>query len=689
MRFNRCQRQAEEKAVICLMMALILVLIFPMSVLGDTGYDETAPTMSSFKILNSKKIDIRKGKNITMEINLQEEGTGVTHIFVDFCNAKGDSFGAEFYSKDQKKAPLFSGKKKVLLTAKNYTKNVKPGIYQVRSISIMDANENERSYSCYDSFGIWKKSTKLINVKRSGYTEKKDKTPPVLNKVSIHNASNVDGTKGLTVDFSVKETGSGMDRIGIGYETYSSDDSYIVEEIKCKKGSTKNMTYDVGQASLGKSKIIEIVLYDKAGNISCYNASTKKWKKFKTAFTVTNVAKAPVLKSCKLLNREITTPDLLEMDIEMDGDNRGAEVMLTLSDAQGKERYLDGNQILKKGRQQIGFSISPFFGNGTWKIEGVKLIGMSGKVTNYVIKDKVCPLESVLDQNSNEITVSSSYKISYYGSTRNYKTAAKKISDMKEGQTAVLDCRYGKTAKKNLFLAIAGKNKTLVFEDEDIQWIFNGKNIKKSRCKDINFKTKIKRVKGETYGYAEDPYILYMKYADNGTLPGKVEMRVNYKYLCGKYEVSEQDCQKNTDENLLLSYYDKGKAKVLKAKVEVAEDKYVEYHVTHNSTYLLSRNNPKLPAPSRLKACLYRNRGISLSWGRVGGAYGYKIYRSTSSNGCYKQIAFLKGNKSTSFTDKKVKKGKKYFYRVKANGASKKTKGAYSKKVSCSIKKKK
>lgn len=688
-----------------LFMVIVFVANISVTVLADIGYDETAPIMKSFKVLNSSKIDARKGKGMYVEFNLVEECTGITRIDLWLEDKDGNSYGAEFDCQTSKKNPLFTGKKKVKLNFDMYSKNMKPGSYKVTEINLYDGNQNCGLYHYRRNPGLWKKGTKKVKIAKSNYRskKKKDKTPPQLKGFVIKNPKNVDAEKGLTVSFDVKETGSGMESIGIGYEIDTNDDSQVIVYETCKKGNTKNLKYNIEESPLGANQIKEIVLCDKAGNESYYNLSKKKWKKYKNKrkFTVTKAPQVPLLNWCQIANREVSTPGLLNMDVEIGGTEKVSQISLTLMNQKGKVKFLEWNEgrQLNPGKHNIGFPVSPFWGTGKWKIQNITLFGKSGKATSYRQKGVVCSLESVPGFEQNDITFSTAYKISYYGSVGNSKTAVKKIKDMKSGQTAVLDCRYSKIAKKELFLAIRGKNKTLVFEDEDVQWIFNGKDIRKSRCKNIDLTTKIKRVKGKLYGYSDDPYILYMKYSDNGRLPGKVEMRVNYKYLSGKYALFSEIGDKNnsrqtyitdgrkwlSNQGLLLSYYDKGKVKILKEKVEVADDKYVEYQVTHNSTYLLSKRNPRLTAPSRLKAYSRGNKEIVLSWGRVGGAYGYKVYRSTSVNGTYKRIGSSKGNRKTSYVDKRAKRGKRYYYRVKASGASKKVKGSYSKKVSCKI----
>lgn len=56
---------------------------------------------------------------------------------------------------------------------------------------------------------------------------------------------------------------------------------------------------------------------------------------------------------------------------------------------------------------------------------------------------------------------------------------------------------------------------------------------------------------------------------------------------------------------------------------------------------------------------------IKVSWGKVIGATGYRIYRSDSKDGAYKQVAKV-GAGVTSYTNKNVKENKKYYYKVRA-----------------------
>ena len=57
---------------------------------------------------------------------------------------------------------------------------------------------------------------------------------------------------------------------------------------------------------------------------------------------------------------------------------------------------------------------------------------------------------------------------------------------------------------------------------------------------------------------------------------------------------------------------------------------------------------------------------IKNTWSKVKGAKGYEVYRSTSSKGKYKKVKTVKSSKTVSWTNTKLKKNKKYYYKVRA-----------------------
>lgn len=112
---------------------------------------------------------------------------------------------------------------------------------------------------------------------------------------------------------------------------------------------------------------------------------------------------------------------------------------------------------------------------------------------------------------------------------------------------------------------------------------------------------------------------------------------------------------------------------------------YTDKNVTQNRTYYYkiqayNKNNKieglgkrsaaksgkTLPSASIQKVINKSDKQLTISWKQVTGATGYEIARSTAKNGKYEIIKTVKSGKTTSYTDKNLLFGKKYYYKVRA-----------------------
>lgn len=89
-------------------------------------------------------------------------------------------------------------------------------------------------------------------------------------------------------------------------------------------------------------------------------------------------------------------------------------------------------------------------------------------------------------------------------------------------------------------------------------------------------------------------------------------------------------------------------------------------------------------AKVKIKYAKAQSSGIKLKWNTILGANGYKIYRSSSYNGVYKRIKKIKKNSTVKYTDKKVMRGRTYYYKIRAYRivSGKNVYGKYSKRIS-------
>ena len=62
----------------------------------------------------------------------------------------------------------------------------------------------------------------------------------------------------------------------------------------------------------------------------------------------------------------------------------------------------------------------------------------------------------------------------------------------------------------------------------------------------------------------------------------------------------------------------------------------------------------------------YNSTKMKLQWDKAGGASGYEVYRSTKKSSGYKKVATLVGRDKNTWTNKNLKKGKVYYYKVRA-----------------------
>lgn len=66
---------------------------------------------------------------------------------------------------------------------------------------------------------------------------------------------------------------------------------------------------------------------------------------------------------------------------------------------------------------------------------------------------------------------------------------------------------------------------------------------------------------------------------------------------------------------------------------------------------------------------------LKVVWKKISGATGYRITRSTSKNGIYKEIKTITSGDTTSYTDSTVKAGKLYYYKISVQNKNKNTIG--------------
>lgn len=134
-----------------------------------------------------------------------------------------------------------------------------------------------------------------------------------------------------------------------------------------------------------------------------------------------------------------------------------------------------------------------------------------------------------------------------------------------------------------------------------------------------------------------------------------------------KYQIyratSKKGSYKRISTTKKLKYSDK---KAKKGKTYYYKIKAVGSATQYNSAYS-SVKSAMIPKNCRkIKAKKIAKKSVSLSWTKVSKGSGYEIYRSTKKKSRFKKIKTISKAKTVKYTNKKLKSGKTYYYKVRA-----------------------
>ena len=156
-----------------------------------------------------------------------------------------------------------------------------------------------------------------------------------------------------------------------------------------------------------------------------------------------------------------------------------------------------------------------------------------------------------------------------------------------------------------------------------------------------------------------------------------------YYYVVMNYN---QVAEETTDVNLFYSQTTKSSnTKVISATQDgILKAKYpgvakVTVKPASGSGLSMSKTLVVLPSKVTGVKLTAKKKAMKVAWKKTAGASGYKVYRATSKKGKYTCVKTA-SSKTTSFTNKKLKKNKKYYYKVCAfvKSGKKTYNGAYS-----------
>ncbi len=329
---------------------------------------------------------------------------------------------------------------------------------------------------------------------------------------------------------------------------------------------------------------------------------------------------APVLTSFTVLTPEVASPGVYRVEVDIVEEDTGVSGIsifysATLPDGNSRSESFHwnasswdtetGQQIsnpLMTGKHTLEIPVSQTVGALTYQLSSVHISDGNRNSNVYNLSAAKTALvpgygssgygdQSISIPCNPQLVVIGEIDIAFYASTNN-PHLLQKIQDMPTGTVAVLDYSNSSTLTADMFAAIAGQDKTLILQDNNMQWVFNGLDIDPTKCKDINLHVSTFVTQAANLGFDSENTVLELRFPDNGELPGLAMVRIYSEYLLTKYRTSGNQ--------LFVTYYKDGKPASEPAPVVLEGDNYATFQLSHNSTFIISATTPaieNLPVP--------------------------------------------------------------------------------------------
>lgn len=633
-------------------------------------YDNPEITGLEFLADSNLNMDLNQDK-LKAKVSIKEESSGVSYICLTFKKDGGSDIVKFDWNAPEmsEEGRLYSGTHTLKFGACHGAAK-KTGKYILTNALILDDGDNLTEYSKdeknFDN-PCFKKSISISKFYEEKPQPDRTKKYQQLKSVHFRKTENINAGNNLeveielgaqkeknitTIDFSIEGVGQYSqleESISTPY-LEKGEGKYLVK-IPLENKLPVCMFYITS---------VEVNYFDEYS--PSYKYASLNTTKESELFSITKSAHEPydmippALKGIKFDKSTLNAPDVLEATLDIVEEGTGVrylEFNFTDEDENNIGATLETEQFgtgkpLKTGRHKLKIPVPPYWGDRKLVMSGVRMIDNQGNEKEYSFGSGIIPEKT--------LTVNSDFDVTYTSNTKN-PGAPDKIAKLEEGKTAVIGLRGDGTVSSRYFKAIAGRDVNIIFTDEDVQWVINGNDVDPAKIKDIVLSCELTIVDGNTAGFAGEDKVIKTVFAKNGTLPGPMDVRVYGEYLLAKYSFTEKD--------LTVTYNKDETMNVENTKGIIQGDQHIQYTLTHNSTFYLSKTKAKLGKVKDVQTKSLGLHKIKVSWKKKKAVSGYYVYMASSAKGTYKKIGTV-GKNTTSFTAKNLKAGKKYYFKVKA-----------------------
>ena len=476
------------------------------------GYDTTAPVVTDVSL---DKDSVEAGDTVTFDMNVTEDETGISSMYLvingEVVNAAITPDGS-----------AVSGKYTVSYTI---PEDAKPGEYHIDDIFCKDIAGNESHNADFYS--------KIFTVTNKNYIE--DQAPVLEDSYPESETLEVPGTQVIDVICHDDDLAS------------ISIDTQWTSEYTSSTEFNKHVDFTVSEISEDGVYKVEVPytdnlisgtfnysvdLTDKAGNTS--NCLGKSFKVVNTTEEPDIDVAPPVVTSITTDTKDsITLPGVGSITISGTEDKASSvSGYVTIGNIQstGTSLYVNFNAPVVDGKWSATetFSLDQNAKAGIYKTLWMSVTDAN----SCTYSTEALPCSWSVGHESEDIAVET---------TLNNPNLVDTLKNMDEGQTAVVRTTTTNVAPAEVFEAIKGEDKNVVFDEDGIQWVFNGQNISDENIKDVDLSVDVENSEDLTdLGYEEGSTGTILNFAPNGVLPGKCVVRLKSDYISDKYNLDSE-----------------------------------------------------------------------------------------------------------------------------------------------------
>ena len=638
--------------VALVVLCLIACCIFAQEVAAEE--DNYAPELISFRLAQSS---IAAGEAIRIELEIKEDATGLSRVFVQLNNTNQDDY--MLTTEKLYDAPQFSSGEdyiKILLEVptNQYTKD---GAWHIGYIELYDQKGNFSRYcgvpgrdQLHSEFVEPQQFVNgVINIEITGSLGQFER--PELLSVSIRNPL-VEKPGTLILDLSFFKC-SGISYIQIDLQNKNTKDFWNEQQHGVSQTETDGayvIEIPISEyRHVGECEIVAIYVTDNYGNQAQYTSNYIEGhfvdyydtaKEFDLLeFEVSGVKgdeTAPAITDIRVLNTDaqVDKPGMLYFEIDLVEDGSGVaciDIEYECTDgstidvnSRGIYRFCVANYFeqaldqtilekpLKTGTYSWRIPIPSTRPNGTYEIHVRFVRDVSentyedysdiGKKAYFSVKD--------------EFTYSFEMAIT----NGDLLATVQAMNEGEIGRILLSNRREDNVLTKDVLDAIADQNKTLVCYMDGFQWIFNGLKVKENKTKDLNLTTRIFAVEGHKLSSGKTAICL--SFENNGKLPGIIEFRFKSAFVreyysredsLRLYHVEGESGGAESDLDYRHCGYTEIPHKDANIKVVLDDgDSWCYVKLSHNSKYIVSgevltklndsqignQTNPTITAPT-------------------------------------------------------------------------------------------